>query len=99
MAAKRSRWLSNSRLPQQATPTVKAKPEPAPAPPPKFDLLAKRREIAALRVRGKFIPKALREWDHLSLGRICKAIRREMDEAGAPDSEVEAFVEKHVRAV
>lgn len=56
------------------------------------------RQICALRVRRIPIPRELRVHDYMPLARIATKIREEMAAAGAPDSEVEAFVARHVPA-
>lgn len=56
------------------------------------------RAITAYRVRRIPIPRELRIHDYLPLANVAETIRKEMAEAGAPDSEVEAFVARHVPA-
>lgn len=56
------------------------------------------RAICAYRVRRIPVPRDLRIHDYLPLANVADVIRKEMAEAGAPDSEVEAFVARHVPA-
>lgn len=56
-----------------------------------------RRRICAHRVRRQMIPRDIRIHDYLPLGRTAEVIRRQMAKDGAPDSEVEAYVARHVR--
>lgn len=56
------------------------------------------RAICAYRVRRIPIPRDLRIHDYMPLARIADTIRDEMAAVGAPDSEVEAFVARHVPA-
>lgn len=70
-------------------------PKPLPADPPKartIDVLARRREVCALRVRGKKIPPELQPFDWLPLAKIAKVVRAEMAKDKATDDEVEAYV-------
>lgn len=72
-----------------------AKPEPAPDPAKSSSY---HRAITAYRVRRIPIPRELRVHDYMPLARIATKIREEMAAVGAPDSEVEAFVARHVPA-
>lgn len=71
---------------------------PAPELEHVVDIVAMRRRICAYRVRQQQVPREIRLYDWLPLGKLAVRIRREMQDCGAPDSEVEAFVAKHVRA-
>lgn len=64
---------------------------------PDFDLGKVRRAICAHYVRLQPIPRSIRIHNYLPLSRIAAGIRRQMAKDGAPDSEVEAYVAKHVR--
>lgn len=68
------------------------------APKPDFDLGKLRRTICAHRVRRELIPRDIRVHDYLPLGKVAEIIRREMAKDGAADSEVEAYVAKHMGA-
>lgn len=62
-----------------------------------IDLGSIRRRICAHYVRLETIPRDIRIHNYLPLSRIAAVIRRQMAKDGAPDSEVEAYVAKHVR--
>jgi hypothetical protein len=59
-------------------------------------LLANHRAICALLVREKPIPDELRVYEHLSLYKLARLIRRDMTVQGAADARVEEFVAQHV---
>lgn len=92
--------------PQPAPPSVPQVSVGAPAASVPTDsqtdeerLLATRRVICAMHVRGRQVPRELRMHDHLSLGRAAKLIRREMAADKAADSDVEQYVAQYVQRV
>lgn len=82
--------------PRRTVPPMSKATHTEPAP---LDVLAMRRKVCALRVRRHPIPVELAAFDWLPFGKIARVIRHEMGEAGADDSQVEAFVEKYVTTV
>lgn len=61
------------------------------------DIASIRRRICAHYVRLETIPRDIRIHNYLPLSRIAAVIRRQMAKDGAPDSEVEVYVARHVR--